>query len=66
MPHADASILPAGLESKQAFWAHVHGQLAALLAGQRHWPSNLANAAALLYHSLRAFPAFADGPRAVN
>ncbi|KII92665.1 hypothetical protein PLICRDRAFT_37446 [Plicaturopsis crispa FD-325 SS-3] len=69
MPHADSAILPASVQSgsKANFWAHVHTQLAALLEGQRDWVTNLSNASALVYASLRAYdPHFGAGDRAVN
>ncbi|KZV66690.1 GAF domain-like protein [Peniophora sp. CONT] len=66
MPHADAASLPAEIESKAEFWYHVHEQLAILLDGQRDWITNLANTSSLMYSSLLAFPAFGDGPSAVN
>ncbi|KAI0081962.1 GAF domain-like protein [Panus rudis PR-1116 ss-1] len=66
MPHADAAYVPTGL-SKPEFWSHVYDQLAALLDGQRTWVSNLANASALIYNSLLAYPShFGDGEHAVN
>ncbi|KAG6331372.1 hypothetical protein ID866_7715 [Astraeus odoratus] len=38
-----------------------------MLDGQRHWVTNLANAASLIYNSLLAFPThFGSGERAVN
>jgi len=66
MPHADSAFVPAGLNRKQ-FWEHVHGQLTALLEGQRQWVANLANASALVYNALLAYePHFGSGDRAVN
>ncbi|KIJ61295.1 hypothetical protein HYDPIDRAFT_137872 [Hydnomerulius pinastri MD-312] len=67
MPHADTSLVPSTITSKSQFWDHVHTQLALLLEGQRHWVTNLANAASLIYNSLLAFPVhFGSGDRAVN
>ncbi|EGO00321.1 hypothetical protein SERLA73DRAFT_53481 [Serpula lacrymans var. lacrymans S7.3] len=67
MPHADSSLVPSSITSKTEFWAHVHGQLASLLSGQRHWVTNLANASSMVYSSLLAFTAhFGSGSQAVN
>ncbi|KAH7889095.1 GAF domain-like protein [Phlebopus sp. FC_14] len=67
MPHADASLVPPTISTKSEFWDHVHEQLSYLLEDQRHWVSNLANASALIYHSLLAFSShFGSGDRAVN
>ncbi|OJA09252.1 hypothetical protein AZE42_02011 [Rhizopogon vesiculosus] len=67
MPHADTSLVPDSIETKAEFWTHVHDQLEILMAGQRHWVSNLSNAASLIYNSLQAFPSnFGDGERSVN
>ncbi|KAG2747076.1 GAF domain-like protein [Suillus brevipes Sb2] len=67
MPHADASLIPDSIKTKAEFWAHVHDQLEILVGGQRHWVSNLSNAASLIYSSLQAFPSnFGDGERSVN
>ncbi|GBE80477.1 GAF domain-like protein [Sparassis latifolia] len=66
MPHADSAFVPSGI-NKSEFWEHVHGQLAALLEGQRNWVTNLANASSLIYSSLLSFhPHFGDENRAVN
>ncbi|KAF8902902.1 GAF domain-like protein [Gymnopilus junonius] len=68
MPHADSSLVPDTIQTKQEFWDHIHEQLDGLLDGQRHWVSNLANASSLIYNSLLAFPKF-FGPsedKAVN
>ncbi|RPD78608.1 GAF domain nucleotide-binding protein [Lentinus tigrinus ALCF2SS1-7] len=65
MPHADSAMIPSGID-KQAFWSHVHEQLSYLLAGQRDWVTNLANASSLIFNSLMAFPEFGDGDRMVN
>jgi len=51
MPHADSSIVPPSIVTKPEFWLHVHAQLDSLLAGQRNWVTNLANASSLIYHS---------------
>ncbi|KAF8326621.1 GAF domain-like protein [Cantharellus anzutake] len=67
MPHADASLVPQHIATKEAFWYHVYMQLGALLEGERNWVSNLSNAASLIYNSLLAFPAhFGPADRAVN
>lgn len=67
MPHADASLVPDSIKTKSEFWTHVHDQLEILVGGQRHWVSNLSNAASLIYSSLQAFPSnFGDGERSVN
>ncbi|KDR75099.1 hypothetical protein GALMADRAFT_248996 [Galerina marginata CBS 339.88] len=58
MPHADSSLVPDQIQTKPEFWDHIHSQLEGLLDGQRHWVSNLANASALIYNSLLAFPKF--------
>jgi len=68
MPHADSSLVPDNIQTKQEFWNHILIQLEGLLHEQRHWVSNLANASALIYNSLLAFPKF-FGPtedKAVN
>lgn len=39
-------------ESKTEFYAALHGQLRALLTGERDWLANFANAAALIFHAL--------------
>ncbi|KIL65875.1 hypothetical protein M378DRAFT_76308 [Amanita muscaria Koide BX008] len=69
MPHADASLVPASIQTKAEFWQHVYSQLEAMLGGgERHWVSNLSNASSLLYHSLLSFPVHfgSDGSKAVN
>ncbi|EPQ57075.1 GAF domain-like protein [Gloeophyllum trabeum ATCC 11539] len=67
MPHADSAFVPSDIQTKCEFWNHVHDQLQGLLEGQRNWISNLANASALIYNALLAFPAhFGPGNRAVN
>ncbi|KIK39996.1 hypothetical protein CY34DRAFT_88207 [Suillus luteus UH-Slu-Lm8-n1] len=67
MLHADASLVPDSIKTKAEFWTHVHDQLEILVGGQRHWVSNLSNAASLIYSSLQAFPSnFGDGERSVN
>ncbi|KAG2355498.1 GAF domain-like protein [Suillus spraguei] len=67
MPHADASLVPGSIKTKSEFWIHVYDQLEILVGGQRHWVSNLSNAASLIYSSLQAFPSnFGDGERSVN
>ncbi|KAG1736027.1 hypothetical protein EDB19DRAFT_1723253 [Suillus lakei] len=67
MPHADVSLVPDSIKTKSEFWTHVHDQLEILMGGQRHWVSNLSNAASLIYSSLQAFPSnFGDGERSVN
>ncbi|KAI0743952.1 GAF domain nucleotide-binding protein [Daedaleopsis nitida] len=65
MPHADSALIPSGID-KETFWSHVHEQLSHLLAGQRDWVTNLANASSLIFNSLQAFPAFGIGDRMVN
>ncbi|PIL36044.1 hypothetical protein GSI_01704 [Ganoderma sinense ZZ0214-1] len=65
MPHADSAMIPPGLD-KAAFWDHVHEQLSHLLAGQRHWVTNLANASSLLFNALQATPHFGTADRMVN
>ncbi|KAF9653974.1 GAF domain nucleotide-binding protein [Thelephora ganbajun] len=66
MPHADSAHVPESITARQQFWDHVHEQLVHLLADQRAWVSNLANAASLIYNSLVAFPLFGSGDNAVN
>ncbi|CCO34098.1 Free methionine-R-sulfoxide reductase Short=fRMsr [Rhizoctonia solani AG-1 IB] len=66
MPHADSSYLPEDVTTKAKLWAHIHEQLGYLIAGQRQWVSNLANASSLIYHSLASFPDFGTGDSAVN
>lgn len=39
-------------ESKGEFYAQLHGQLRALLTGERDWLANFANASSLIFHSL--------------
>ncbi|KIJ11810.1 hypothetical protein PAXINDRAFT_118741 [Paxillus involutus ATCC 200175] len=57
MHHADASLVPPEIvNSKPEFWNHVRTQLEHLLADQRNWVTNLANASSLIYNSLGAFP----------
>ncbi|KIK79647.1 hypothetical protein PAXRUDRAFT_272658 [Paxillus rubicundulus Ve08.2h10] len=65
MHHADASLVPLEIVSKPEFWNHVRTQLELLLADQRNWVTNLANASSLIYHSLGAFPLRSHGA-AVN
>ncbi|KAI0780246.1 GAF domain nucleotide-binding protein [Fomes fomentarius] len=65
MPHADSAFVPNGID-REAFWSHVHEQLSHLLAGQRDWVTNLANASSLIYNSLLAYPDFGTGDRMVN
>jgi L-methionine (R)-S-oxide reductase len=67
MPHADTSLVPSSIKTKQEFWEHVSGQLGLLFDGQRNWVSNLANASSLIYNSLLAFPShFGRNGGAVN
>ncbi|TBU31615.1 GAF domain nucleotide-binding protein [Dichomitus squalens] len=65
MPHADSAVIPSGID-KAAFWVHVHEQLSHLLAGQRDWVTNLANASSLIFNALQAFPDFGTGDGMVN
>jgi len=68
MPHADSSLVPVHIQTKAEFWEHVYTQLEGAFDGQEHWVSNLANASALIFNSLLAFPKYfgkADN-RAVN
>ncbi|KAF9218787.1 GAF domain-like protein [Gyrodon lividus] len=60
MHHADASLVPPEIISKPDFWNHVRTQLELLLADQRQWVTNLANASSLIYNSLGAFPVRLD------
>ncbi|KAG8732815.1 hypothetical protein FRC10_000601 [Ceratobasidium sp. 414] len=39
MPHADSSLLPAGVTTKAELWAHIYEQLETLIEGQRQWAS---------------------------
>ncbi len=39
-------------ENKTQFYEELHGQLRALLTGERDWLANFANAASLIFHSL--------------
>ncbi|KIY70643.1 GAF domain-like protein [Cylindrobasidium torrendii FP15055 ss-10] len=68
MPHADSSLVPEEIDTKSAFWEHVHTQLEALLDPDLNWVSNLSNTSSLVYHSLLAFPKFfgPDDSKAVN
>ncbi|KAJ7594468.1 GAF domain-like protein [Mycena floridula] len=67
MPHADSALVPASLTTKLEFWRHVYEQLELLIADERNWVSNLANASSLLYNSLIAFPThFGPDEKAVN
>ncbi|KAF8586387.1 GAF domain-like protein [Ramaria rubella] len=67
MPHADTSLVPSTIHTKEDFYKHISAQLQSLLEGQRNWISNLSNAASLLYHSFLSFPAhFGPDERAVN
>jgi len=67
MPHADSSLVPE-VQTKAAFWEHVHTQLEGLLDGQVHWVSNLSNASSLIFNSLLAFRKYFGNAnnRAVN
>lgn len=51
MPHADSSLIPDDITTKQAFYDHVYDNVCALIEGTPFWVSNLANASSLLYHS---------------
>ncbi|KAK8858832.1 hypothetical protein IAR55_003062 [Kwoniella newhampshirensis] len=51
MPHADSSFVPDTIQTKTEFYDHVLTQLEALLEGERYWVTNLAQTAAILYHS---------------
>jgi len=67
MPHADSALIPPSVTDKKEFWALVKVQLAALIEGQTNWVTILANASALVYHSLQSFPShFGSNERAVN
>jgi len=67
MPHADSAFVPSDIQTKTEFWNYVYGQLQGLFEGQRFWISNLANASALIFNALLAYPAyFGSGNRAVN
>ncbi|KIO30468.1 hypothetical protein M407DRAFT_242210 [Tulasnella calospora MUT 4182] len=66
MPHADSSLIPSIIQTKEDFWSHVHQQLEALIESPGNWVSNLSNAASLVYNALRSFKSFGDGERAVN
>ena len=39
-------------ENKTAFYAQLHGQLCALLTGERNWLANFANVASLIFHTV--------------
>ena len=39
-------------ENKPEFYAEIHGQLRALLTGERDWLANFANTASLIFHAL--------------
>ncbi|CAE6490699.1 unnamed protein product [Rhizoctonia solani] len=66
MPHADSSYLPEDVKTKAQLWAHIYEQLGYLVADQRQWVPNLANASSLIYHSLVSFSEFGTGDSAVN
>lgn len=68
MPHADSSLVPDSVQTKPEFWEHVHTQLEALLDGQGHWITNLANASSIIFNALLAFPKYfgREDDRAVN
>ncbi|MCJ1386184.1 hypothetical protein MMC17_009310 [Xylographa soralifera] len=55
MVHADAAKFQPDVTKRDAY-AHVMGQAAALLEGQRNWVCNLANTASLLWHGYKALP----------
>ncbi|CAO1627702.1 unnamed protein product [Jaminaea pallidilutea] len=55
MVHADAALLPANLQDKRAFYAHLREQLASLLSDQRAWVTNLSNASSILHNSLNTW-----------
>lgn len=55
MVHADAALLPANLQDKRSFYAHLREQLASLLSGQRAWVTNLSNASSILHNSLNTW-----------
>ncbi|OCF37295.1 GAF domain-containing protein [Kwoniella heveanensis BCC8398] len=54
MPHADSSYIPDTVRTKTDFYEHVATHLEALLHGERYWVTNLAQTAAILYHSYLA------------
>ncbi|WVQ96314.1 hypothetical protein IAU59_003418 [Kwoniella sp. CBS 9459] len=54
MPHADSSYIPDTVRTKADFYEHVATHLEALLHGERYWVTNLAQTAAILYHSYLA------------
>ncbi|WVR06575.1 hypothetical protein IAU60_003607 [Kwoniella sp. DSM 27419] len=54
MPHADSSYIPDTVKTKADFYEHVTSHLEALLHGERYWVTNLAQTAAILYHSYLA------------
>ncbi|OAL74951.1 hypothetical protein A7D00_0548 [Trichophyton violaceum] len=56
MPHADSSYFPAG-SSKEDIYKQVIQQTKGLIEGQRHWISNTANVASLLWHAYASLPA---------
>ncbi|EGD94633.1 hypothetical protein TESG_02142 [Trichophyton tonsurans CBS 112818] len=56
MPHADSSYFPAG-SSKEDIYKQVVQQTKGLIEGQRHWFSNTANVASLLWHAYASLPA---------
>ncbi|KAF7983812.1 hypothetical protein HWV62_19057 [Athelia sp. TMB] len=67
MPHADSSFVPSSIQTKTEFWEHVYTQVESLLALERGWVTNLANASAVIYNALLAFPShFGPNERAVN
>ena len=37
MPHADTTLVPHEIQTKEAFYEHVSLQLRSLLDGQRNW-----------------------------
>jgi hypothetical protein len=37
MPHADSAFFPPEIQTKTAFWDHIHVQLQSLLVDQRSW-----------------------------
>ena len=39
-------------DSKTEFYAELHGQLRALVSGERDWLANFANASSLIFHAL--------------
>ncbi|KAI5301037.1 hypothetical protein KEM56_002034 [Ascosphaera pollenicola] len=56
MPHADSSFFAPGLTKAQTY-EQVLEQATGLMAGSRHWVSNLSNAASLLWHAYASLPA---------